>query len=145
MLDFVGGAGEDRFVALLRRVLYLQALVWSAIGLALALAPRFVLVTILGQTEYPEYAWVRLGGVMSFTLALLMVMVAHRSEELWWWSWAFALMAAATAVVVTLNAAFGLPTGASAWMWWAFSAIAWAFAIALAWGLGRAGLERPPT
>lgn len=131
-------------MALLRRVLYLQALVWSAFGLALALAPRFVLVSILGQPRYTEYAWVRLGGVMSFTLALLMVMVAHRTEELWWWSWAFALMAAATAVVVTLNAAFGLPSGASAWMWWVFSAVAWAFAIALAWGLGRAGLERPP-
>jgi hypothetical protein len=81
---------------------------------------------------------------MSFTLALLMVMVAHRTDELWWWSWAFALMAAATAVIVTLNAAFGLPPDASAWMWWVFSAVTWAFAIALAWGLGRAGLESPP-
>jgi hypothetical protein len=131
-------------MTLLRRVLYLQALVWSALGLALALAPRFVLVTILGQPRYTEYAWVRLGGVMSFTLALLMVMVAHRAEQLWWWSWAFALMAAATAVIVTLNAAFGLPPDASAWMWWVFAAVTWGFAIALAWGLGRAGLEHPP-
>ncbi len=131
-------------MALLRRVLYLQALLWSAFGLALAVAPRLVLVSILGQTRYTEYAWVRLAGVASFSLALLMVMVAHRVEELWWWSWAFALMAAATGVVVTLNASFGLPPGASAWMWWVYSGVAWAFAIALAWGLGRAGLERPP-
>lgn len=131
-------------MALLRRVLYLQALVWALGGTAIAFLPQFVMVRILGQPKYPEYAWLRLFGIESFALALLMVLVAHELEELWWWSWAFAIMAATTAVVTTVNAAFGLPEGADSWPWWVFSLVAWTFAFSLAWGMVRASQERPP-
>ncbi len=65
-------------MALLRRVLYLQAAVWTLAGVALAALPRFVLSTVFGQVHYPEYAWVRIVGVTSFALALFMVLVAQR-------------------------------------------------------------------
>lgn len=129
-------------MALLRRVLYLHALVAALVGFALVAAPRPVL-SALGQPPYPDYAWVRLAGVGAFTTALFAVLVAHRAEELWWWSWAFVLGTAAAAAVLTLHAAFGLPPGAAAWGWWIGAVAAWALAAGLLWGLARAGVERP--
>lgn len=131
-------------MSLLRRVLYLQAAVWSVAGLALGLVPRFVLITLFGQPAYVEYAWIRVVGVEAFVLALLMVLVAQRAEELWWWSWAFVALSGGVAGVATLNAGFGLPRGGSAILWWAFAGISWAFAAGLLRGLGRAGKEAPP-
>src|SRR5205823_3716670 len=69
-----------------------------------------------------EPAWLRLLGVQSFGLAMLMVLVAHRVEQLWWWSWAFALVAMGTAAVATFHAAFGLRPHESSAPWWLFSA-----------------------
>jgi hypothetical protein len=129
----------------LRRVLYLQALASTVSAVALIGFPRFLLVTLLAQPEYPDYAWVRLLGVAALSLALLMVLVAHRAEDLWWWSWAFVVGTAGAAAVLTLHAAFGLPAGAAAWAWWIAAVVAWGFGAALVWGLSRAGLERPVT
>ncbi len=126
---------------LLRRVLYLQALGSFLGGLGLVVAPRFLLVTVFGQPEYPDYALVRLLGVADLALALLLVLVAQRVSELWWWSWAFVVLAGGTAAVVTLHAAFGLPDGASTWMWVGLSAYSWAIAFGLLWGLARAATE----
>lgn len=130
-------------VSLLRRVLYLQALVSAVTAVALLAFPRFLLVSVLGQPEYVDYAWVRLTGAASVSLALLMVLVGHRAEELWWWSWAFVAGTVAGAAVVTLHAAFGLPPGAAAWGWWTAAVLTWGFAGALVIGLARAGVERP--
>src|SRR5688500_11108704 len=69
----------------LRRTLYLQAALWAGLGLALAVAPRVVLVGMFDQPRHEEYTWVRLFGVNGMALAMLMVLVAHRIEELWWW------------------------------------------------------------
>src|SRR6266545_6683512 len=91
----------------LKRALYLQAAVWAVAGLAFAVAPRFVLVTLFDQPR-PDAAWLRIVGIQAFGLAMLMVLVAHRIEDLWWWSWAFAVVTAGTAALVVLNAAFGL-------------------------------------
>lgn len=131
-------------MALLRLVLYLQALVWSVSGAALALVPRFTLVTLFGQPEYADYALVRVMGAYGVALALVMVLVAQRIEELWWWSWAFVAATAPSAVVLTANAAFSLPAGAAAWPWWLFSGVAWAFTAGLLFGIARSGLEKPP-
>jgi hypothetical protein len=130
-------------VDLLRRFLYLNALESALGGVALVAAPRFLLVTVLGQPEYPDYALIRLLGVAGIGLALLAVLVAQRIEELWWWSWAFVIQVGGQAVVVTLHAAFGLPSTASAWPWWALAGLLWAIAAALLWGLARAGVESP--
>jgi hypothetical protein len=131
-------------VAILRRVLYLDALVSAVIGLALASIPAWVFETLLGQPRPVDDAIHRLGGVASFSLALLMVLVGHRIEELWWWCWAFVVLEVGAAVVATLHAAFGLPTGAAAWPWWALGISSWAFAGALLWGIARSGVEAPP-
>jgi hypothetical protein len=131
-------------IALLRRVLYLDALGCIVVGLPLVVAPRSLGVGLLGQPEYPDYAVVRLLGVCLLTLALFMVLVAQRIEELWWWSWALVILAFGGAAVATLHALLGVPPGAAAWPWWLLAAGSWGFCFGLLWGLARAGVERPP-
>jgi hypothetical protein len=130
-------------VDLLRRLLYLDALITALGGLALLAAPRLVVATALQQTDPPDHAWLRLLGLAGFTLALLMVLVAHRIDDVWWWSWAFVILAVGAAAVTTLHAAFGLPHRAAAWPWVVMAALSWFFAFGLLWGLARSGLERP--
>ena len=85
----------------------------------------------------------RLFGVQALSLAMLMVLVARRIEELWWWSWAFAFVAVVTASVVLLNAAFGLGPHESSVLWWVFSAITTLFSLGLLSGLYAASREQP--
>jgi hypothetical protein len=127
----------------LRRTLYLQAALWAAVGLALAVAPGFLLETVFDQPRNEEPAWLRLLGVQGISLAMLMVLVAHRVEELWWWSWSFAFMTAGTTVVVILNAAFGLSANQSSVMWWVSSLVALGFSLGLLYGLFVASREQP--
>jgi hypothetical protein len=127
----------------LRRVLYLEAGVWAVVGSALALAPRFVLITVFDQPPQGEFTWLRLYGIQAVGLAMLMVLVAHRIEELWWWSWSFAMVTAATAAVVVLNAAFGLSPSQSSSLWWLFGLVALAFSFALLYGLFVSSREQP--
>jgi hypothetical protein len=127
----------------LRRVLYLQAGVWAVAGVALLVAPKFVLVTVFDQSRHQEFAWMRLLGIHALGLGMLMVLVAHRVEELWWWSWAFAFVTVVTAIVAVLNAAFGLAPHESGVLWWVFSAIAVVFSLGLLYGLFTASKEQP--
>ena len=127
----------------LRRVLYLEAGLWAVAGAALALAPRFVLVTLFDQPPQGEFAWLRLYGIQTLGLAMLMVLVAHRIEQLWWWSWAFALVTSAIAALVVLNAAFGLAPRQSSLLWWLFGFVAMAFSFALLYGLFASSKEQP--
>ena len=132
-------------MAILRRVLYLDALLSAVFGFAVAAVPRFLIVTIFGQPDYPDYAVARLLGVSLFSLALLMVLVAQRIEELWWWSWAFVILEFGGAAVGTIHAAFGVPTGAPGWPWWLLAAGSWILCFALVWGLAVAGAGRSPS
>lgn len=120
----------------LRRTLYLQAAAWAVAGLVLGVAP--------GLAGGDQHVWVRLLGVEAFVLAMLMVLVGHRIEDLWWWSWAFALLSLATTAVVLLHAAFGHlhGTAATAW-WWALSLAAAGFTLALLYGLFVASRQNP--
>lgn len=129
---------------LLRRVLIIQAGVWAACGLAIAIAPRFVLVTLFDLPALPDQGYVRVAGIFSFCLALLMVLIARRLAELWWFTWAFVIASAGSALVATLNASFGLPDGASPLLWWLFAAASTAFTVGLLAGLAKTGTERPP-
>lgn len=131
-------------VVILRRTLSIDALLSAASGAALVVFPRFLLVTVLGQPPYPDYALIRVAGVSLFVVAMLMVLVGHRIEELWWWSWAFAILSAGIALVATVRAGFGSPGDAAAWPWWMIAAVDWALTGAFLWGLARAGTERPP-
>jgi hypothetical protein len=121
----------------------LQALVWAACGIAIALAPRFVLVTVFDLPSLPDQGYVRIAGVFAFSLSLLMVLVARRLETLWWFAWAFVIASAGSAIVAVLNA-FGLPDGVSPLLWWVFAALSTAFTIGLLAGLAKTGTERPP-
>jgi len=128
---------------ILKRTLYIQAAVWAAVGLPLASAPRFVLVTMFSQPGNQQFAWVRLVGLQALGLAMLMVLVGHRVHELWWWSWAFALVTGGMAAVAVLNSAFGLSAHESSVLWWIFSGIGLAFAFGLLYGLLMASQEQP--
>jgi hypothetical protein len=126
----------------LKRALYLEAALWAVGGLALAIAPRFVLETIFDQPR-TDPAWLRLAGIQAFGLAMLMVLVAHRIEDLWWWSWAFALITVGVAAVTVLNAAFGLASGQPAAFWWLFAAVAILASLGLLAGLYVSSQEHP--
>lgn len=132
-------------MSLLRRVLTFDALLSMLVGVSLVAVPRFVLVTLLGQPEPSDQALIRLLGVALVVLALLMVLIAHRIEELWWWCWAFVVLEAGIAAVATLHAAFGVPSDAEAWPWWVLGLASWALAFAFLWGIARAGTEAPRT
>jgi len=127
----------------LRRILYVQAALWVIAGVALAVAPRQIVVSLFGQPPLSELTWIRLVGIEAVTVAMLMVLVAHRLEDLWWWSWAFAFVETGTAALGLLNAGFGLRPGQSGALWWILGAVGAAFALALLWGLLRASREQP--
>ena len=130
-------------MALLRRILYWMAATWAACGVAVAVAPRWVLVSVFDQRPYPDYAYVRAAGVMSVGLAMLMVLVAQRLDDIWWFSWTFALVGAALATISALNAVFGVPAGSGALLWWLFAGTNAAFTAGVLLGMGQAGQEKP--
>ena len=129
---------------LLKRVLYAMAAVWAGCGIALTALPRFVLVNMFGQVPYPDYAYVRVAGALSFVTAMFMVLVAQRLEEIWWFAWGFVVAAAATAAIAAADALVGKPDGSGAFLWWLFAALSAAFTAGLLWGLAKAGIEKPP-
>jgi hypothetical protein len=131
-------------VDLLKRVLLIEAGVWAVCGLAITVVPGFVLVTMFDLPPLPDQGYVRIAGIFSFSLSLLMVLVARRLETLWWFAWAFVLATAVSAIVAALNALYGLPDGVSPLLWWVFAAVSTAFTIGLLAGLAKTGTERPP-
>ena len=126
----------------LKRALYLEAAVWAVTGLALSIDPRLILERLFDQPTV-DPAWTRIVGIQTFGLALLMVLVAHRIEDLWWWSWAFALVTVGITSVAVLNAAFGLSQGQPALFWWLFSAVAVVSSLGLLAGLYLSSQENP--
>ena len=128
---------------LLRRMLRVQAAIWALAGSAVAVAPSTVLVTIFKQVPYPDYAYVRVSGIMSIGFALLAILVSQRIEDVWWWAWAFAITDAGLATVTALNALVGRPPASGAGLWWIFAAVNAALAAGLLVGLRRSEDEKP--
>ena len=128
---------------LLQRLLKVQAALWFVWGLATLAAPAWVLEGLLGQPPLSQYAWVRAAGVMGVVLALLMMLVSQKIEDLWWWSWAFAVLEVGLATVFVMTALVGLPDGAAAWPWWLLGALNGALGAGLLMGMGEAGQQRP--
>lgn len=128
---------------LLRRLLKVQAALWLVWSLAVGLFPGRVLEGLLGQPTPPDYVWVRASAVMGVVLALLMVLVAQKIDELWWWSWAFALLEVGTATLFAINAMFGVPPGADAWPFWVLAIVNGCFGAGLLVGMGVGGQEKP--
>jgi hypothetical protein len=131
-----------RRMKLLRRVLYYQAAVWVACGVTTAIAPGTVL-RLFDQVQYPDVTYVRVCGVMSVALALLMVLVAQKTDEVWWWSWAFAAADASIVTITALHATFGLPDGSGALLWWLFAGVNLMLGGAMLVGMAQAGQEKP--
>jgi hypothetical protein len=131
-------------VKLLRATLRWQAALWAAAGLALTIAPGWVVETVLDQLPLGEDAWLRAAGVMAVALAAQMVLVGHRIEELWWWAWTFVFLELATAIVLLANAVVGTPAGAAGWPWWALGGANAALGVVQVAALARSGTERSP-
>jgi hypothetical protein len=130
-------------VKLLRNALYLTAAAWAGSGIAFALFPATILVRWFDQPAYPDDAAVRATGILCAGMALLMVLVAQKHEEVWWWSWAFAITAAALGTLSAVNAIWGLPPHAGALIWWLFAGGNFAFAALILLGMESASHEKP--
>jgi hypothetical protein len=130
-------------VRALKRVLYAEAALWAAIGLVLAVIPRPVVVGLFGSRAGGALVWHRFLGANVFGLALVMVLVAHRIQEVWWWSWAFAFSSVASAIAALLHSAFGLGSAESRGAWWTASSVLVAFAFGLLYGIFVASREQP--
>jgi hypothetical protein len=128
-------------MAMLRRALLLFAGVWAICGIAIALVPRWLLVTWFDQPAYPDYAYVRVCGVAALGSAALALMISRRLDDVWWWSWAFVLEAGATALVTGLHVLSA--TSGGAWFWWLFAGGNAAIAGFLVAGIAGAGVEKP--
>ncbi|MDP9330560.1 MAG: hypothetical protein M3P11_08000 [Actinomycetota bacterium] len=129
-------------MTLLRKMLLGQAVLWSSAGIAVALLPHWVLVTLFRQVPYPDYTYVRACGVMSMGFSLLAVLVAQKLDDVWWWAWTFAITDAALATITGLNALVGARDSGIV-LWWLFSALNALLAVGLLVGIGRAGEEKP--
>jgi hypothetical protein len=127
----------------LRRVLSAQAALWAVFGFVVGVAPGWLLHTVGRQPALTDDAWLRALGVMAVVLALLMMLVSQRLEDVWWWAWAFVVLEAGTATVFMLHALFGLPDGASTWSWWLLAIVNGAFAVLDMVGLGLAAQDKP--
>jgi hypothetical protein len=130
-------------VKLLRRLLGIQAALWALTGILLAAAPGWSIETVMNQPALGDVVWLRILGIASLVLAMLMVMVRQKLEDIWWWAWAFALLEAGTATVFILHALFGVPAGGSAGVFWLLGVVNAAFAAGLLLGLGFASQEHP--
>jgi hypothetical protein len=127
----------------LRRVLNAQAALWAVFGFVVGIAPDWLLETVARQPALTDDAWFRALGVIAVVLALLMVLVAQRLEDVWWWAWAFVALEAGMATVFVLHALFGLPEGASTWSWWLLASVNGAVGALDLVGLGLAAQEKP--
>ncbi|CAN5219956.1 hypothetical protein BH20ACT24_BH20ACT24_24420 [soil metagenome] len=124
-------------------MLYLQAGAWAVAGAVLAVAPGVALAWFSDQRLGQSDVWLRLLGIQTFGLAMLVVLVAHRIDELWWWSWAFAFANVLLAATVVLNLAFGLAPSESVVGWWLLAISTVCFALGLLYGLFVSSRERP--
>jgi len=131
-------------VALLRKVLTWQAVVWALAGLALAVAPGAVVEGLLDQPILTNGPWVRLLGVCSIVLAAQMTLVARKLDELWWWSWSFAILELGATLALLWHALAGVPDGWPSWPWWAGAIGSLAFLALDVTALAKAGTERSP-
>ena len=130
-------------MTLLRRVLKVQAGLWALAGLACLVAPGSIVLRLGdGGSSAGTDALVRVLGMASIALAMLMVLVAQRADT-WWWAWAFALLEAGVATIVILHALIGVPEGAPVAIWWLLGGTSAVFAVLDLVGLARAEQTKP--
>jgi hypothetical protein len=130
-------------VKLLRSVLYTQAGLWVFSGLSLAIVPRFVVDGVFDNQAIDDCGLIQILGVVAVGMAMLMVLVAQRLDDVWWWSWAFIITTAAVATVAGFHAVFGPLTGRAQLMFWLIAGTNAIIAAGLLVGIGRAAQEKP--
>jgi hypothetical protein len=130
-------------VKVLRTFLYAGAVAWAVSGLALALVPHYVIHDLFLNRSIRDWALVRTLGVVSIGLAMLMVLVAQRLEDVWWWAWAFIITTAGVATVNGLHAALGDRSGRAQLMLWLIAAVNAVLCAGLLVGMGRTAQEKP--
>lgn len=128
---------------LLSRTLKAQGGLWALLGLVLLVKPGLVVEQVLGLPPAPETALLRVLGVASVVLAMLMVLVAQHVDETWWWAWAFALLEAGVASVCLLHVLLGAGESAPSLPWWVAGLVSVMFGALDLAGMGRAGQEKP--
>ena len=121
-----------------------QAALWAALGLAIAAIPGTVLEDLFGQAPLADDAFARLAGIGAFCLALNMVLVAQRIEDIWWFSWTFVVLEAGTVALSLANALGSRPAASDAVLWWLLTITGAAFLGLLLAGLAKTGTETPP-
>ena len=125
----------------LRMVLYLEAALFAVTGTLLALVPGWVLETVVGLPGTSDHIWIRATGILAFTVALLMVLVAQNAEQAWFWTWAFIFAQGNLALLFLLKALFGFTE--PEWFWWAGAAAGAVMTGLLLLGVARAYPEAP--
>ena len=128
---------------LLKIVLHVDAALAAIAGVLLALVPGWVFNSVLTTPPF-EHAWYRIAGIEAVTLAILMVLVARRAEELWRWAWAFVFGTAALALLALLKAILKWGVTSASPAWWIGGAVAAVLAVLLAMGIVQAGRPRSP-
>ena len=128
---------------LLRNALYFTAATWAGCGIAVALFPATILVRWFDQPPYPDYTYVRSTGIVCAGMALLMVLVAQKLDDVWWWSWTFAITGATLATLTAANAIWGLPPHAGALLWWLFAGANLVLTTLILLGMESASHEKP--
>lgn len=123
----------------LRTILYLEATLFAVKGALLALVPGFVLETIVGLPGTSDHLWMRATGILAFTIALLMVLVAQNAEQNWFWTWAFIFAQGNIALLFLLKAVFGFTE--PEWFWWAGAAAGAVMTGLLLWAVAKAHAE----
>src|SRR6266508_575871 len=103
-----------------------------------------LLKRVLDQPPVGDDVLLRAMGAMAVVLSLLMVLVAHHIEEIWWWAWAFVILEASTAGLFAMNALLSLPAGAAAWPWWLIGGANAVLGTLELVALARVGMERSP-
>jgi hypothetical protein len=130
-------------MTVLRRALGLGAVLQLMFGATLAIIPRTVVETVMGQAPVGDDVWIRLTGAAFVGLALFHVLVIRKLDDLWWWCWAFVLFDGSVSMIALSHAAVGLPEGSAGWPWWALGSISAGFAVSYLIGLALAGREKP--
>jgi hypothetical protein len=130
-------------MAFLRRILTIQASLWGILGAVMTVVPRWAVETVAAQPPLPDDTWLRVLGVMAIVLALLMVLVSQRLEDVWWWAWAFVVLEAGTATVFAVHVLIGLPPGVAIWPWWLLALANGAIGALELVGLGLTAQEKP--
>ena len=122
-------------------MLFWQAALWATFGLVIAVAPGLVLEDVFDQAPLGDTAWARLAGIGAFCLALNMVVVAQKIEDVWWFSWTFVFLELGTVTLSLSNALGARASESSAWLWWLLSIVGVAFLVLLLTGLAKTGTE----